>query len=339
MQPSASRQLAPGASGASLQALGRVPAGTGNHVIEIAFINNMPDQAVRATQEQFTRIIEAGAGGLSFRLRCYTLPGVPRSDETRAYLRQSYDDIGELYGRGADALIVTGAEPRAALLADEPYWAEFTRLVDWARGHTFASIWSCLAAHAVVQHLDGIARQKAAKKFSGVYAFNTNGGDWPMRGTGQQILVPHSRYNGIARDDLERCGYAICAWSETAGADTFWRREPSYFLFLQGHPEYNADTLSREYRRDVIRFLNGECDAYPHVPDNYFSPQTLARLESLRKRALAQRTSGCQDSLNEILLSEILSLRWSNHAVQLYHNWLSVVAKEKRRAALQCMAK
>jgi len=322
-----------------LQALGRVPAGTGNEVIEIAFVNNMPDQAVRATQEQFTRIIEAGAGSLPFRLKCYTLPGVPRSDETRAFLQQSYDDIGELYGRGADALIVTGTEPRAALLTGEPYWAEFTRLIDWSRSHTFASIWSCLAAHVVVQHLDGIARQKAARKFSGVYAFNTNGGDWPMRGAGPQILVPHSRHNGIARDDLERCGYTISAWSETIGADTFWRREPSYFLFLQGHPEYNADTLLREYRRDVIRFLNGERDAYPNVPDNYFSPRTLARLESLRERALAQRNSGCQDSLNEILFSEILSLRWSDHAVQLYHNWLSVVAREKRRAALQCVAR
>jgi homoserine O-succinyltransferase/O-acetyltransferase len=339
MQPSANRQLDPGARGASLQALRRVPTNTGSDAIEIALINNMPDQAVRATEDQFTRIIEAGVGSLPFRLRCYTLPGVPRSDETRAYLLQSYDDIGELYGRGADALIVTGTEPRAALLPDEPYWAEFTRLVDWARGHTFASIWSCLAAHVVVQHLDGIARHRAAKKFSGVYGFNTNGDDWPMRGIGPQILVPHSRYNGIARDDLERCGYAISAWSETVGADTFWRREPSYFLFLQGHPEYNADTLSREYRRDVIRFLNGERDAYPHVPDNYFSPRTLARLESLRRRALAQRNSRCKDSLHEILLSEILSLRWSDHAVQLYHNWLTVVAREKRRAALQYVAR
>jgi homoserine O-succinyltransferase/O-acetyltransferase len=339
MQPSASRQFAPGAGGASLQALHGVPTDTGSDAIEIALINNMPDQAVRATQEQFTRIIEAGAGSLPFRLRCYTLPSVPRSDETRAYLRQSYDDIGELYGRGADALIVTGTEPRAALLPNEPYWSEFTRLVDWARSHTFASIWSCLAAHVAVQHLDGIARQRAATKFSGVYAFNTNGGDWPMCGAGPQILVPHSRYNGIACDDLERCGYAISAWSETVGADTFWRREPSYFLFLQGHPEYNADTLSREYRRDVMRFLNGERDAYPHVPDNYFSPRTLARLESLRKRAMAERNSGCQDSLNEILLSEILSLRWSDNAAQLYHNWLSVVAREKRRAALQNVAR
>jgi homoserine O-succinyltransferase/O-acetyltransferase len=333
MQPSANRQSAAGAEGVALQAIGTVLENTCDDAIEIAFVNNMPDQAVKTTQAQFTRIIEAGAGNLPFRLHCYTLPGVSRSDETRRFLLQSHCDIGELYARGADALIVTGTEPRAALLTDEPYWAEFVRLVDWARSHTFATIWSCLAAHVVVQHLDGIARRRATKKFSGVYAFNSSGGNWPTRGTGPQVLVPHSRYNGISLDDLERCGYNISAWSEAVGVDTFWRREPSYFLFLQGHPEYNADTLSREYRRDVIRFLNGEGDTYPCVPDNYFSPRTQERLESLRERALAQRYSGCEEALDEILFSETLDLRWSGHAAQLYRNWLAVVAMEKNRAA------
>jgi homoserine O-succinyltransferase/O-acetyltransferase len=339
MQPSANRQSIVGTEGASLHAIGTVLADTRSDAIEIAFVNNMPDQAVKATQEQFTRLIEAGVGDLPIRLHGYTLPSVPRGEEIRRYLQQSHDDIAGLYSRGADALIVTGTEPRAASLRDEPYWAEFARLVDWARDHTFASIWSCLAAHAVVQYLDGIARQKAMKKFSGVYSFKTNGGDWPIRGAGPQVLVPHSRYNGISRDDLERCGYTISAWSESIGVDTFWRREPSYFLFLQGHPEYNADTLSREYRRDVIRFLNGERDTYPHVPDNYFSPPTQARLESVKERALAQRYSGCEAALNEILFSEIVDLRWSDHAAQLCRNWLDVVARAKNRLASQSVVK
>jgi homoserine O-succinyltransferase/O-acetyltransferase len=339
MQPSANHQTVSGADGAALHPIGTVLANTHDDAIEIAFVNNMPDQAVKATQEQFTRLIEAGAGELPIRLRCYTLPSVPRGDEIRRYLQQAHDEIDRLYWRGADALIVTGTEPRAESLTDEPYWTDFTRLVDWARDHTLASIWSCLAAHAVVQYLDGIARRKAPKKFSGVYSFQTNGGDWPVRGARPQVLVPHSRYNGISRDDLERRGYNISAWSESIGVDTFWRREPSYFLFLQGHPEYNADSLSREYRRDVIRFLNGERDTYPHIPDNYFSPRTEARLESVRERALAQGNSGCEAALNEILFSEILDVRWSDHAAQLYRSWLDVVAREKSRSAAHCAAK
>ena len=160
-----------------------------------------------------------------------------------------------------------------------------------------------------------------------------------MRGAGPWILVPHSRYNGLARDDLERFGYNISAWSESVGVDTFWRREPSFFLFLQGHPEYNADTLSREYRRDVIRFLAGQRDTYPRVPDNYFSPRTQARLESTRVRALTQGRFGCEEALNEILSSEDLELRWSGYATRLYRNWLAVVALEKSRIASQRVVK
>ena len=321
--------------GASLQVTGAARGDKCGDAIEIAFVNNMPDQAVKTTQAQFTQIIRAGAGELPFRLRCYRLPGVPRSEEMRRHLLQTYEDIDVLFSYGADALIVTGTEPHASLLMDEPYWAELTRLVDWARDHTLSSIWSCLAAHAVVQHFDGIARHRAVDKISGVYSFKTSVDDWSMHGAGPWILVPHSRYNCLAREDLERYGYNISSWSESVGVDTFWRREPSLFLFLQGHPEYNADTLSREYRRDVIRFLAGQRDTYPRVPNNYFSPRTQARLESTRVRALTQKRFGCEDALNEILSSEDLELRWSDYATRLYRNWLAVVALEKSRIAAQ----
>ncbi|HMF07038.1 MAG TPA: hypothetical protein VKE72_08525, partial [Methylocella sp.] len=92
MQPSANRQTVSGAEGASLHAIGTVLANAHDDAIEIAFVNNMPDQAVKATQEQFTRLIEAGAGELPIRLRCYTLPSVPRGDEIRRYLQQAHDE-------------------------------------------------------------------------------------------------------------------------------------------------------------------------------------------------------------------------------------------------------
>jgi homoserine O-succinyltransferase len=307
--------------------------------IEIAFVNNMPDQAAMTSQVQFTQILRAGAGEVPFRLRCYTLPGVPRNVEMRQHLLQTHEDIDALMWRGADALIVTGTEPRAALLTDEPYWAEFTRLVEWARDNTLSTIWSCLAAHAVVQHLDGIPRHRAVDKVSGVYSFKTRIDDWSMRDSGPWTLVPHSRYNGIVSDDLERCGYTISSWSESSGVDTFWRREPSLFLFLQGHPEYHADTLAREYRRDVIRFLTGGNGTYPHIPKNYFSQGAQAHLKTVRVRALTLGRSGCEEAINETLSNETLESRWAPDAARLYRNWLAIVALEKRRKTMQGAAK
>ena len=48
-----------------------------------------------------------------------------------------------------------------------------------------------------------------------------------------------------------------------AGVDTFIKQQKSLFVFFQGHPEYESDTLLREYRRDVGRYIKGETATYP----------------------------------------------------------------------------
>ena len=203
------------------------PKPSGAAAIEIALVNNMPDQAFEATKAQFTGLVTAAMRDLPFRMRYYVLPGVPRSETARQALMQTHDDIDTLYTLGADALIVTGAEPRAEMLEQEPYWGDFTRLVDWARQNTLGSLWSCLAAHGAVQRLDGVRRQRESKKISGIFRCNLEKDDWATQGGETWILVPHSRYNGLPRDDLERKGYRVSSWSSAIGLDSFWRREPS----------------------------------------------------------------------------------------------------------------
>jgi homoserine O-succinyltransferase len=294
--------------------------------IEIALVNNMPDQALATTQAQFKRLVRSGAGELTFRLRSYALSSMPRSETARRYLTQTHDDLAALYARGADALIVTGTEPRAADLREEPYWPEFARLVDWARDHTISSLWSCLAAHAAVLRLDGIERRRAARKLSGVYCFAATPSDWTTHSASDTVLVPHSRYNCLERAELERRGYVVASWSRAAGVDVFWRREPSVFLFLQGHPEYDADTLAREYRRDVLRFLARERDAHPGIPHGCFSAATIPLLDQLKARAVAGEREGLDAALDTTLARESSVAPWAEDATRLYRNWLALVA-------------
>jgi homoserine O-succinyltransferase len=63
--------------------------------------------------------------------------------------------------------------------------------------------------------------------------------------------VPHSRFNGLNAADLERNGYEILSHAGGAGVDMFLRRGAGLQLFLQGHPEYESDTLLRETCRDA----------------------------------------------------------------------------------------
>ena len=79
---------------------------------------------------------------MTVRIRLFALPGVPRGDSARRYIAGNYADIAELWNQRVDGLIVTGTEPRHQKLSAEPYWASFTKLVDWAERTTTATVWS-----------------------------------------------------------------------------------------------------------------------------------------------------------------------------------------------------
>jgi homoserine O-succinyltransferase len=303
-------------------------------LLEIALVNNMPDPALAATAAQFARLVRAGAQGREIRWRCYTLPGLERSETARRYLERSHEEIEALYRRGADAIIVTGCEPRAARLDEEPYWPMLRKLVDWARIHTRSTIWSCLAAHAAVLHLAGVERRRLPQKVSGVYRFEAFGPDWAIeRGSGE-ALVPHSRYNALDREDLQREGFAVSSFSPVVGVDAFWREEPSLFVFLQGHPEYDADTLLKEYRRDVLRFLRRERADYPAEPENCFGEETSERLLALRASVEAGKARGAARMLGEILGNEDCAASWTEDTARLYRNWMHFVSRESTDAQI-----
>ncbi|HUJ53230.1 MAG TPA: homoserine O-succinyltransferase, partial [Steroidobacteraceae bacterium] len=137
--------------------------------IVIGLVNNMPDAALRSTEEQFRGLLQAAAGSRAVRVRLSSFPELPRSSEAVEHIARSYWPIDELLAAPLDALIVTGTEPRAARLSDEPYWQRSVDLLAFAEQHTAASVWSCLAAHSAVLHLDGIERRRLTEKRCGVY--------------------------------------------------------------------------------------------------------------------------------------------------------------------------
>jgi len=56
-----------------------------------------------------------------------------------------------VFGAAAlDGLIVTGTEPRAPDLADEPYWTCLSESLSGPKTTRSRRLWSCLAAHAAV---------------------------------------------------------------------------------------------------------------------------------------------------------------------------------------------
>jgi homoserine O-succinyltransferase/O-acetyltransferase len=294
--------------------------------ISIGLINNMPDSALQSTEAQFKGLLEAAAAGTQVRLRLSSFAELPRSPKALEHMASSYWPIEQLYDAAPDALIVTGTEPRAPHLTQEPYWERFVELLDFAQERTVASVWSCLAAHAAVQSLNGIERRRLAEKRCGVYRHNLLAGHPLLAGVAAPMDMPHSRWNELSVDALRQAGYAVLSWSQDSGADAFVRQQGNLMLFFQGHPEYEDTTLLKEYRRDVGRYLSAQQPHYPTLPCGYLSADATALLGAFEERALAERDAALFGSFPFAPVAATLKNTWHTAAVSIYRNWLAHIS-------------
>ncbi len=299
--------------------------------LDIGLVNNMPTGAFKATERQFARLLAEASGRTDIRLHLFSLAEIPRDPASFGRISQGYGDLGRLQASRLDALIVTGAEPVAEALADEPYWSALTRVIDWAEHNTVSTLWSCLAAHAAVLHLDGIQRRRLPRKRFGLFECSKVASDGLFKGAPAELRVPHSRWNDIAEGDLRSHGYQIASRSLEAGIDAFTKQWGSRFVFLQGHPEYETDTLFREYRRDAQRFLKGERREMPMLPHDYFDAESERRIEGFAGWA-SQAHDGpqCSAMLPGWSVRPAQIQLWMKTSIALFRNWLVQIASDKR---------
>jgi len=297
--------------------------------IVVGLINNMPDSALEATEAQFTALLRAASHTHSVRLRCASLAGVPRASEAQEIIAARYWKLGDLLDSNPDALIVTGTEPKKPSLEDEPYWQQLAMVIDHAAHRTISTVFSCLAAHAAVLHLDGIRRQRLSAKRFGVFQQTIPSDHALMRGIGAVLHTPHSRWNDVPRDILVRSGYVILSDSHASGVDAFFRQQESLLVMLQGHPEYESRTLLKEYQRDVSRFVCGEYPEYPALPANYFDTPSCELLDEFERSLKSRAFDDPVAAFPFVRLAGSIKNNWSKQAIQIYGNWLDFIAGRK----------
>jgi len=304
--------------------------GAGVQAIRIALINNMPDPALEDTELQFFDLLDAASDDVPVVVKLYSLTGVPRTERGMRRLNSFYYGLDDLWDNPVDALIMTGTEPQQPSLRQEPYWGNLASVLDWAERHTISTVLSCLAAHASVLHGDGIERNRLGDKRFGVFEFPTHGGHPLGRNMAGTIRFPHSRWNEVRADALQSCGYTILTQSAESGVDCFVKmKKQSLFVHFQGHPEYQAHTLFKEYRRDIKRYLRRERETYPTAPIGYFGDEATNRLTDFRQKAMANRSEDAMEAFPETFLTSSLQNGWRASAVNVYKNWLGMVSEKK----------
>jgi len=295
--------------------------------LHIGFLNMMPDAALQATERQFIRLVGGCNRIAQFFVYPFSLPGLPRSQETLDYIEQYYSDFETLRKEGLDALIITGANVANPTLKEEPFWEPLIEVVDWAQENVASILCSCLATHALLKHLHDIDRQPLPAKRWGVYSHRVSAPGHPLlREINTRFDIPHSRYNDISRDQLEAAGLSVLVDSPEGGVHLAASPDQFRIIYMQGHPEYDVASLLKEYRREVKRFADGILDTPPPFPEHYLPVAAQEHAKSQLQRAIQTRESGTAfDDTLEQDVAGLLDNTWGDTAKAVVNNWLGLV--------------
>lgn len=302
--------------------------------LNIALINNMPDSALEETECQFSALLEGAAADVPVRMKFYSLPRIPRDARAQRRIDEVYFGLDDLWNSRFDGVIITGTEPRQPNLRQEPYWSYLAETFDWAQRNTNSVILSCLAAHASVLFSDGIERHLLSEKRFGLFDERKTFDHLLVRSAPEVMPFPHSRWNELQEDHLISAGYSVLTKSATAGPNLFVKmRGSSLFVHFQGHPEYSAQTLLKEYRRDIGRFIRGERQTYPNMPGGYFDAGSAKLLAEFRRDIMSNRRAEIMAAFPDSTVAGRLTDSWRSSAICIYRNWLQFIASRRTESA------
>jgi homoserine O-succinyltransferase len=171
------------------------------------------------------------------------------------HLDQYYDYFENAIAKSPlDGLVVTGAPVEEMEYEQVSYWDEITTILTFARQNvtsTFGICWGGLALAKMV----GIEKEMFKEKLFGVFETRNLDRSHPITGELDDVFwCVQSRHSGISDRVLEQERSAgklnLLAHSNNGGYTIFESADRRFLMHL-GHPEYEAQRLVDEYRRDA----------------------------------------------------------------------------------------
>ena len=207
------------------------------------------------------------------------------------HLNRFYNTFDELKNKKYDGMIITGAPVEQIPFEEVDYWPELCEIMDWAKTHVTSTFHICWGAQAGLYYHYGIPKHMLPEKMSGIFKHHVLLPKEPLlRGFDDIFCAPHSRHTEVRAADIRKDErLTILAESHEAGVHIVEAMNGRQ-IFVLGHGEYDADTLKKEYERDLAKGMN------PEVPRHYFR----------------------NDDPNEDVL-----VTWKAHANLFYTNWVN----------------
>ena len=234
--------------------------------LHIGLLNMMPDAALQITERQFMRLVGNSNQIAQFYVHVFSVPGLERSAKTEAYIDEYYTTFECVKDEGLDALIITGANVANPSLDQEDFWQPLTEVIEWARVNVTSTLCSCLSTHALMKYFYQIERVKRDTKKWGVFEHRVTEPQHPLlREINTRFDVPHSRWNSITREHIEKAGLTLLIESFDGEVHMAVSPDQLRMVYFQGHPEYDLNSLLKEYKRDLLGYFNGK-NAQPPYP-------------------------------------------------------------------------
>ena len=229
--------------------------------LQILMLNLMPTKI--DTETQLSRLL--GNTPLQVELTLMHTSSHKSKNTSQDHLLAFYTTFDKVKDRYFDGLVITGAPVEMMEFEEVEYWQELCEIMEWSTTHVHSTFHICWGAQAGLYYHFGVKKKTLDKKMFGVFPHIADyKRSMLFRGFDDVFMVPHSRHTTIDREDLEGIpGLKILASSPEAGVFALSTKKGRQ-IFITGHPEYDAETLGREYWRDVNAGKPIE------IPKNYY---------------------------------------------------------------------
>jgi homoserine O-succinyltransferase len=260
--------------------------------LSISIVNLMPLKEV--TETQLIRMLANTP--LQVDLHLLTMDSHASTHTDQQHLETFYKTFEEIKNRRFDGMIITGAPVEFLPFREVDYWEELSEIMEYTKTNVFSTMHICWGAQAGLYYHYGVDKYVMPEKLFGVFPHKVCAERSELtRGFDEEFFAPHSRHTQIRREDVEKIPELdILAESEEAGLHMIATKD-NRMIFVQGHSEYDRDTLKLEYERDRA---HGAAIA---PPKNYFQGD---------------------DPRRDVVV------KWRGHGNLFFANWLNYVYQE-----------
>lgn len=255
--------------------------------LKIIILNLMPTKI--ETETQLLRLL--GNSPLQVDIEFLQMASHISKNTPQDHMASFYKVFDEVKHNSYDGMIITGAPVELLNFYEVDYWDELCTIMEWSKHKVYSTLHICWGAQAALYYHFGVQKYIYDEKLSGIFSHRVLNANHPlMRGIDDTFYMPHSRNTGVKTGDIQSQNkLEILSMSNEAGVSIVANKSGRQF-FILGHPEYDRDTLAKEFFRDLDKGID------PKIPQNYF-PDNNTELQPMMK--------------------------WKSHANLLFINWLN----------------